>query len=50
DIDIYSDASVKQLQNEMLDAAVRDDEANLNKGLVIEKLKLLPKVMATLQK
>ncbi|KAK0560673.1 Transcription factor iws1 [Tilletia horrida] len=50
DIDIYSDESVKQLRNEMLDAAARDDEANLSKGLVIEKLKLLPKVMATLQK
>ncbi|KAK0519007.1 Transcription factor iws1 [Tilletia horrida] len=48
--DIFFAESVTQLRNEMLDAAVRDEEANLSKGLVIEKLKLLPKVMATLQK
>ncbi|KAE8211992.1 hypothetical protein CF327_g4307 [Tilletia walkeri] len=50
DIDIMSDESVKELRAEMWAAAARDEEANINKGLVIEKLKLLPKVMATLQK
>ncbi|KAK0553923.1 Transcription factor iws1 [Tilletia horrida] len=50
DIDILADESVKQLKIEMLEAAQRDEDANLTKGLVIEKLKLLPKVLATLQK
>ncbi|CAD6888286.1 unnamed protein product [Tilletia controversa] len=50
EIDVFSDESVQELKREMMEAATRDEDANISKGLVIEKLKLLPKVMATLQK
>ncbi|KAL9931299.1 hypothetical protein V8E36_009809 [Tilletia maclaganii] len=50
DLEKISDESVEQLKIEMIEAADRDENANINKGLVIEKLKLLPKVLATLQK
>src|SRR5712691_5495443 len=46
DLDQFADAEVSQLQEEMLNAAELDEQANCEKLPATLKLKLLPKVMA----
>ncbi|SOV06967.1 related to SPN1 - Spt6-interacting putative elongation factor [Ustilago sp. UG-2017a] len=50
DLDMLADEEVAQLRREMINAADDDEEANRLKKPGTNKLKLLPKVVATLQK
>ncbi|KAJ1033909.1 hypothetical protein NDA16_000117 [Ustilago loliicola] len=50
DLDLLADEEVAQLRREMVNAADDDEEANRLKKPATNKLKLLPKVVATLQK
>lgn len=45
-----ADEEVERLKNDMIAAADTDQDANENKRPATEKLKLLPKVVNTLQK
>ncbi|GAK66091.1 transcription factor iws1 [Moesziomyces antarcticus] len=50
DLDLLADEEVAALRREMVNAADDDEEANKLKKPATNKLKLLPKVVATLQK
>lgn len=50
DLDQLADEEVERLKNDMIAAADADQDANENKKPATEKLKLLPKVVNTLQK
>lgn len=50
DLDKIADDEVDQLKNDMMQAADNDQEANNQKRPATEKLRLLPRVVATLQK
>ncbi len=50
DLDLLADEEVAGLRREMVAAADDDEEANRLKKPATNKLKLLPKVVATLQK
>lgn len=50
DLDLMADEEVAALRREMVNAADDDEEANRLKKPATNKLKLLPKVVATLQK
>lgn len=50
DLDIFADEEVAQLRTEMVTAADEDEDANRLKKPATHKLRLLPKVVATLQK
>lgn len=50
DLDLLADEEVAQLRREMVNAADDDEDANRLKKPATNKLRLLPKVVATLQK
>jgi transcription factor SPN1 len=50
DLDLLADEEVATLRRQMVNAADDDEEANRLKKPAMHKLKLLPRVVATLQK
>lgn len=50
DLDVLADEEVAQLRTQMVNAADEDEDANRLKKPATNKLRLLPKVVATLQK